>query len=86
MTLKARNHNLTDHQIVILMHAANGMTGAEIAYKTGMTVSAVADTVRRARVALRAANTVHAVALAVAMGHIRPEDLSDLDGQWREEQ
>lgn len=78
-----RKFLLTDRELTALRWAANGLTGEQIAEKTGLSTSAVADTVRRARVALRASNTAHAVALAVAHGYLTRDDLKDLDDEWR---
>lgn len=67
---------LTDEQLVIVMHIANGKTIAEIAKLTHRSESNVNVHLARARRRAHAKNTPHLVSIAIATGDLvwEPEE------------
>lgn len=80
-----RRRVLTEREEQILFHTANGKTGAETAELVGLSPHSVADSLRSLRSLLRAVNTPHLMALAVARGYLTHNDVEDLDDKWKRE-
>lgn len=66
---------LTRRQTEILRLAANGNTSAEIGNWLGVSVNSVNDTLGNAYRALGVGDRAHAVAVALRVGLLRPEDV-----------
>lgn len=66
---------LTGCQLEALIYAANGLTSSQIAARLGCGPDAVNLRIRYAATALGASSRTHAVALAIARGLIRPDEI-----------
>lgn len=66
---------VTRAQIVVLRLVANGMTSRQIGARIGRTREAVDMRLKYACAALGAKSRTHAVALCLARGLIRPEEI-----------
>lgn len=74
---------LTSRELTTLTHIANGFTARETASKMFVAIDTVHDSLRRSRATLRARNTAHAVAIAMAAGLISWSAIKDRDDEWR---
>ena len=70
---------ITKKQLEALTHAAHGARTHEMAAMMSLSCSAVEQNLARARAALGATNTSHAVWLAMSAGLIAPKEVENAD-------
>lgn len=70
---------LTRRQLAILRHVACGLTAQQVSGRVGLRYATVRTELAHAYAALGAHHAAHAVALAMARGLIRPDEITPTD-------